>query len=121
MNVWDFRELAILAGKDGEYAINDMLTESCGTPNNMTVIEPTRDPRGSWTTFFAERGEISDRRFFASEDEACRFILDRDMYVTKPPMSADSLTTEERAVRQQETKARNETYTSVLRAKGIIS
>lgn len=109
MNVWDLQELAILAGKGGEYAINDVLNQSSGTPNNMTVIEPTRDPRGSWTTFFAERGEISDRHFFASEDEACRFIFDRDICAPKPPMSADSLTAEERAVRQQETKTRNDT------------
>ena len=119
MNVWDFRELAILAGKGGEYASNGVLDESPGTPNNMTVIEPTRDPRGSWTTYFAERGVISDRHFFASEDEACRFILDRDIDATRPPMSTDSLTVEERAVRQQETKARNDAYQAGMRARGI--
>jgi len=68
--VWDFREIAILARKGGEYTISDVLMDGTGLPNNVTVIEPTRDVRGAWTVFFTERGQIFDQHFFASEDEA---------------------------------------------------
>ncbi len=120
MNVWDFREIAILANKGGEYAINDVLDESPGLPSNATVIEPTRDPRGSWTTFFTERGQIFDQHFFASEDEVCRFILERDIYSTPPPVYADTETPEDRDIRLRKAREKDDLYRAELRAEGIL-
>jgi len=120
VNVWDFREIAILANKAGEYAINDVLNENPGLPSSATVIEPTRDPRGSWTTFFTERGQIFDQLFFDSEDEVCRFILERDIYSTPPPVYADTETPEERAIRLRKAREKDDLYRAELRAEGVL-
>jgi len=120
VNVWDFREIAILARKGGEYAINDVLNESPGLPSNVTVIEPTRDARGPWTVFFTERGQIFDQHFFATEDEACRFVLERDIYSTPPPMRQSTVSPEERDIRRRKVQERENLSLSDLRARGLL-
>lgn len=120
MNVWDFREIAILARKGGEYANSDVLLDGTGLPNNVTVIEPTRDVRGPWTVYFTEKGQIFDQHFFASEDEACRFVLERDIYSTPPPMRKDTETPEERGIRRRKAQERDDEYRADLRARGLL-
>ncbi len=120
MNVWDFREIAILANKGGEYTISDVFDESPGLPSNVTVIEPTRDPRGNWTTFFTERGQIFDQHFFATEDEACRFLLERDIYSTPPPMRQSTVSPEEREIRRRKVRERENVNLADFRARGLL-
>jgi len=120
VDIWDFREIAILARKGGEYAVTGVVRDPPGLPSNVTVIEPTRDPRGSWTTFFTERGQIFDQPFFASEDEVCRFILERDIYSTPPPVYADTETPEDRAIRLRKAREKDDLYRAELRAEGIL-
>jgi len=120
LNVWDFRELAILANKGGEYAINDVLDESPGLPSNVTVIEPTRDERGDWTVFFTEHGQVFDQHFFVTEDEACRFVLERDIYSTPPPMRESTVSPEERELRRRKVQEEAYQYQAELRARGLL-
>jgi len=109
-----------LHAREGEYAVTGVVRDSPGLPSNVTVIEPTRDPRGSWTTFFTERGQIFDQHFFAAEDEACRFILERDIYSTPPPMRQSTETPEERDIRRRKAQERDDQYRADLHVGGVL-
>lgn len=104
----------------GEYTVNDFIYDGPGLPNNMTAIEPTHDERGAWTAYFTERGEISDQHSFATEGEACRFVLARDIYSIPPPVYADTETRAERAARRQAAQDRVDRYVADLRDRGLL-
>jgi hypothetical protein len=44
-----------------------------GLPDEQYVLD--QSPRG-WSVYYSERGKRTRERFFANEDEACRYLLD---------------------------------------------
>jgi hypothetical protein len=46
-----------------------------GTPKNeATIIEQIGSD--TWCTYYSERGERTDERYFSTEDEACRSVYE---------------------------------------------
>lgn len=58
---------------DRENVDPDAYSFEGGTPDDTYVVEQTA---GNWAVYYCERGLRIGERIFASEDEACRHLLD---------------------------------------------
>jgi len=117
--IWDFEAQMVKEGRIQDYALTDAPIQGDGLPNNVTVIAPLGDGSGGWTVFFTEKGNVDDQRYFASESEACNFVLDRDR---RNPNIVTIRNSPERRARAQRLAEQSEAeYVEVLRARGLDS
>jgi hypothetical protein len=85
--------LATLATADVErrdYVVRAEPSDDLPWDMDVRVLARDRDDRWYWG--FGERGSFDVRRYFDSEDEACRYFF---AMLTSPPTSADRLESEE--------------------------
>lgn len=115
--VRDFVSKMADEGRSRDYAATDVPIEGAGLPNNVTVIAPVGDALGRWTVFFTEKGMIDDQQYFASETDACEFVIRRDCCASNVVVVQDSPELRERArFLADQTDAR---YGEVLRSRGL--
>ena len=93
----DFVSKMASEGRSRDYAVTDVPIEGGGLPNNVTVIAPVGDSLGRWTVFFTEKGMIDDQQYFASETDACEFVIRRDCNAPNVVVVQDSPELRERA------------------------